>query len=184
MKIGPKSRKELREYISEDTNRNEKFSFKVFLSRYFIEIGFKYVFWLRLTRYYFLKGKKALLPFLFCRMILKHYGNKYSFDISYRAQIGKGLYIAHNGYIVVASSTIMGDNCRFRPGVVIGGKITEENKGTIIGNNVEFGVGSKIIGVEKIGNNVIIGANSVVTKNIQDNVIVAGIPAKIVRNIK
>ena len=45
-----------------------------------------------------------------------------------------------------------------------------------------FGVGCKVIGKIKIGDNVIIGANAVVTHDVPDNVVVAGIPAKILRN--
>lgn len=48
-----------------------------------------------------------------------------------------------------------------------------------IGNNVFIACGAKIIGNVKIGNNVIIGANAVVTKDIPDNAIVGGVPAKI-----
>ena len=53
-----------------------------------------------------------------------------------------------------------------------------------IGDNVIIYTGAKIIGNIKIGNNVIIGANSVVVSDIQDNVTVAGVPAKIVKERK
>ena len=51
----------------------------------------------------------------------------------------------------------------------------------VIGNNVEIHSGAKIVGPVRIGNNVIIGANAVVTKDIPDNCVVAGIPAKIIK---
>lgn len=115
------------------------------------------------------------------RLIYKHYGYKYSFDISYRADIGKGFQIAHYGYIIVTSNTVIGENCRLRPGVVFGKRLSKDTGGAVVGDNVEFGVGSKIIGDINIGKNVIIGANSVVTKDIPDNSIVAGVPAKVIR---
>ena len=49
----------------------------------------------------------------------------------------------------------------------------------IIGNNVDMTIGSKIIGGVTIGNNVIVAPNSVVVKNVPDNAVVSGIPAKI-----
>ena len=51
----------------------------------------------------------------------------------------------------------------------------------IIGDNVWIGKGVYIKGGVNIGNNVTIGANSVVVKNIDDNMVVAGIPAKVIR---
>ena len=79
----------------------------------------------------------------------------------------------------------MGDYCRLRPGVVIGTKFTKnESHGVIIGDGVEFGVGSKVLGDITIGDNVIIGANAVVLENVPDNCIVAGVPAKITRTFK
>ena len=182
--IGPKSFSELKKYIRQDVNFVSKKQQNL-LKRYLFEAGVKYTFWLRVTRYFFLKGNKAVVPFLLARFILKHYGYKYSFDISYRAQIGGGLQIAHYGYIIVPSMTAMGEYCRLRPGVVIGTKFTgKESQGVIIGDGVEFGVGSKVLGDVTIGDNVIIGANAVVLENVPDNCIVAGVPAKIIRTFK
>lgn len=53
----------------------------------------------------------------------------------------------------------------------------------IIGNNVQIGAGSIILANTKIGNNVIVGAGSVVAKNIVSNSVVAGVPAKIIRKL-
>ena len=68
------------------------------------------------------------------------------------------------------------------PGVVIGNKrLEEDDSWVIIGDNCYIGLGAKIFGSVKIGNNVIIGANSVVTKDIPDNCVVGGIPAKVIK---
>ena len=182
--VGPKTLCELRKYIRQDVDFTSEKP-QSLLKRYLIEAGAKYTFWLRVTRYLFLKGKFAFLPFLAARSVLKHYGYKYSFDISYRAQIGGGLQIAHYGYIIVPASTTMGEYCRLRPGVVIGTKFTRNEKhGVIIGDGVEFGVGAKVLGDITIGDNVIIGANAVVLENVPDNCIVAGVPAKITKTFK
>lgn len=178
---GPSSFRELRQYVRYDLRYISKGPFRDFLSRYFYEAGFRYVFWLRITRYFFLKGKKTLIPFFLSRMVLKHYGYKYSFDISYRAQIGPRLTIPHFGYIIVTSNTLLGKGCTLRPGVVFGKKLTAETQGAQVGDYVNIGVGAKIIGAVHIGSNVTIGANSVVTKDIPSDCIIAGAPAKVIR---
>jgi serine O-acetyltransferase len=50
----------------------------------------------------------------------------------------------------------------------------------VIGDNVYIAAGSRVLGGIKIGNDVIIGANAVVIKDVPDNCIVAGIPAKVI----
>lgn len=181
MEMGPKTFRELKAYVRKDLHYVNGHPWRSLISRYMFEAGFKFVFWLRFTRYYFLKGKKAILPFLLCRMILKHLGYKYSFDVSFRAQIGPGLTIAHYGYLIVTSNTTMGENCSLRPGVVFGKKLTEASGGTTVGDNVDFGVGSVVVGGVRIGSNVTIGANSVVTKDVPDNCVAAGAPARVIR---
>lgn len=180
--ISPKTFTELKSYIKQDYEViNGKWTLKGFLSSMLFEPGVKFVFWLRITRYFWLKNGALKVLFLPSRFILKHFAYKYSFDISYRAQIGPGLNIAHFGYIVVPSHAVIGENCALRPGVVIGKKLSNDSGGATIGNNVSFGVGSKVIGEVTVGDNVIIGANAVVTKDVPDNSIVGGIPARVIR---
>lgn len=64
------------------------------------------------------------------------------------------------------------------------GEIIGEGKKTIIGDNVFIGIHSVILMGAEIGNNVIIGAGSVVGGKIPDNVVVAGNPAKVVRTLE
>lgn len=175
--------KALRYFISRDfTKINGRINAMNFLKSLLIEPGFKFTFWLRVTRYFFLKGKMCLLLFILCRFMLKHYSYKYEFDVSYRTPIGPGLSIAHIGYVIVAASKI-GSNCFLRPGVVIGKNLTDSGETAVIGDNVHFGVGCKVIGSLTIGNNVVIGANAVVTHSVDSNTVVAGIPARVVRQL-
>ena len=61
------------------------------------------------------------------------------------------------------------------------GKSSDRRGGVKIGNNVFIGMKSTILKGVRIGNNVIIGANSLVNKDVPDNCVVAGNPAKIVK---
>jgi serine O-acetyltransferase len=101
-------------------------------------------------------------------------------QIPFEATIGEGLYIGHTGTLIINSNAVIGSNCNVSVGVVIGEGGRGENRGSpVIGDNVFIGVGAKIIGKIKIGNNVAIGANAVVTEDIPDNASAAGIPAKV-----
>lgn len=96
--------------------------------------------------------------------------------------VGPGLHLVHHGYRRIGSIKSIGSNCTILPMVLIGKKNPEANTDEAsIGDNVYIGAGALIMNPVTIGNNVIIGAGSVVTKDIPDNAIVAGNPAKIIR---
>lgn len=91
---------------------------------------------------------------------------------------GKGLQIWHYGSIVINPSAKVGDYATIYPGVVIGAK---ENGVPNIGDHCFIGAGCKILGGVRVGNNVTIAPNAVVVKDVPDNCVVAGVPAKIIR---
>lgn len=96
------------------------------------------------------------------------------------AKIGRKLFIDHGMGIVIGETATVGDNCTIYHGVTLGGTGKDSDKRhPDIGNNVMIGCGAKILGPIKIGNNVKIGANAVVTKDVQDNSTVVGIPGKV-----
>lgn len=81
--------------------------------------------------------------------------------------------------IVIGETTTIGNNCTIYHGVTLGGTGKDKYKRhPDLGNNVVVGCGAKILGPIKIGNNVKIGANSVVLKEVPDNTTVVGIPGK------
>ena len=94
--------------------------------------------------------------------------------------VGSGTRIDHHSDIIISGYAKIGENCIIRNGVTIGLKNIEKPVAPIIGNNVNIGSGAKLLGEITIGNNVTIGANAVVLKNIPDNSLVVGIPAKII----
>lgn len=97
--------------------------------------------------------------------------------------IGPGLKIYHKGNLtVVKQSCTIGKHCTLLTGVVFGNKEEKSDQAPVfVGDNCYIGLDVKIFGSVKIGNNVTIGANSVITKDIPDNAIVAGVPARIIR---
>lgn len=93
--------------------------------------------------------------------------------------IGDDLMIQH-GFSSIITAEKIGSNCRVFQQVTIG---YNGKKRPIIGDNVVVCCGAKVIGGVTIGNNVTIGANAVVCKDIPDNCVVAGVPAKIIKRI-
>ncbi|MBA3912286.1 MAG: serine acetyltransferase [Acidobacteriales bacterium] len=88
------------------------------------------------------------------------------------AVIGPGL-VVHTPYAICIGPTKIGENCTVGSGVVINGG----SRG--IGDNVYFGPGAKVVGTAKVGNNVVIVANSLVLTDVPDNRTVVGVPARI-----
>ena len=94
----------------------------------------------------------------------------------------KGVKFAYGGIgVVIHARAVVGHNCMIGQGVTIGGK-SGWYEVPIIGDNVEISAGARILGPVRIGNNVIIGANAVVVKDVPDNCVVAGVPARIIRD--
>ena len=94
---------------------------------------------------------------------------------------GPGLLLPHPGFIRVDAFCKIGCNCTILPMVLLGKKKPGTDCPITIGDNCYISAGVTIIGPVKIGNNVIIGAGSVVVKDIPDNAIVAGVPAKVIK---
>ena len=75
-----------------------------------------------------------------------------------------------------------GNDCTIYHQVTLGGTGKDKNKRhPTLGDNVMVGTGARVLGPISIGNNVKIGASAVVLKDVQDNVTVVGIPAKVVK---
>lgn len=91
---------------------------------------------------------------------------------------GPGLSIPHYGTIVVHANAKIGRNCRLQEGVTIGASNGSHEAATI-GNNCYFGSGAKVIGAVRIADDVAVGANAVVTRDIPEaGTTWAGIPAR------
>lgn len=127
--------------------------------------------------------KIPIVPKLFTYLIRLLFGTY----IPHTAEIGTGTKIGYGGIgIVIHGRAKIGKNCLINSGVTIGGT-NHKYEVPSLGDNVLVGSGAKILGPVKIGNNVVIGANAVVTKDIPDNCLAAGMPATVIKtniNIK
>lgn len=94
--------------------------------------------------------------------------------------IGGGLFIQH-GFATVIAAKKVGEHCHVNQQVTIG---YNGDEAPIVGNNVLVTCGAKIIGGVTVGDNVKIGANAVVVKDVPSNVTVVGVPARIVNKVK
>jgi serine O-acetyltransferase len=98
------------------------------------------------------------------------------------AQIGNGLFIDHGMGVVIGETSIIGDNVTLFQGVTLGGTGKEKGKRhPTLGSNIVVGTGAKILGNITIGDNVNVGANAVVIRDVPPNSTVVGVPGRIAR---
>lgn len=137
---------------------------------------------MRFMEYYGRKKYLYKILYLYHFLMYKRLSLKTHITL-YPNTIQGGLRIYHvGGFTHVGPSARIGKNCTILPGVVFGNKYEQPQNGiTEVGDNCYFGLGAKVLGPLMIGNNVIVGANSVVTKDIPDNVVVGGVPAKVLK---
>jgi len=98
------------------------------------------------------------------------------------ATIGRRFFIDHGSGVVIGETAEIGDDVLIYQGVTLGGTGNERGKRhPTLGNNVVVGTGAKVLGNIRIGDNVKIGAGSVVVHQVPDNSTVVGIPGRVVR---
>ena len=102
------------------------------------------------------------------------------------AKIGKNLFIDHGMGVVIGETSEIGDNVTIYHMVTLGGispSIESNEQRNIkrhptLKDNVVVGSGAQILGPVTVGKNAKIGANAVVTKDVPENAVMVGIPAK------
>lgn len=176
-----KTKEDLGFYLSEDKKRfdGKSPSLKDWLLKNEWAYIYKYIRTLRYLEYYLNSGNRFMYYFYF--FIYKRMCFNLNIDIKPN-NLGPGFRLMHLGALVrIKHNCRIGRNCTILPGVVIGNKRLEgDDSWVVIGDNCYIGLGAKIFGNVRIGDNVTIGANAVVTKDIPDNAVVGGVPAKII----
>lgn len=156
-----------------------KVTIPIIIKWYIIDVGVRAVILYRLSNFFY-KKKFALIA-----QLIKNYNIRVTgAEIAQNCVIGPGLFIAHPNGIVIGGKARIGNNLSLHQQVTIGLANPKEIKNPKIGNGVYVGCGAKILGDIKIGNNCIIGANSVVNKNFGDGNLIVGIPAKVLNKVE
>ncbi len=120
------------------------------------------------------------LPFV--PRLISHLGRALTgVEIHPGATIGSGVFIDHGMGVVIGETAIVGDLSLIYQGVTLGGTGKESGKRhPTLGDGVIVGAGAKVLGNIQIGNNVRIGAGSVVLREVPSDCTVVGIPGRIV----
>ena len=112
-------------------------------------------------------------------------------EIHPAARIGKGFFIDHGMGVVIGETSEIGNDVTLYHGVTLGGTTVFGKNGKqlskrhpTIKNNVVIGAGAKVLGPVIIGNDVKIGANAVILKDVDDGQTVVGVPGHIVDKSK
>ena len=131
----------------------------------------------RLANYLYIRNI-PLLPSLVRYLIFLLYNS----IIPPECSIGKGAFFAHGGIgTVLHPDCRIGERVQIGQGVTLGGSFG--SGAPTVENDVWIGPGVRILGSITVGQNSIIGANAVVTRDVAENSVMAGVPAKLIRTI-
>ena len=115
---------------------------------------------------------RSVIHYLIVRLLFKPMESLYI----YTKDIGGGLYIQH-GFATIISAEKIGENCRIYQQVTIGYK---GELAPVLEDNVSVTCGAKVLGGITMGKNSLAAAGAVVLKDVPENAIVGGVPAKVI----
>ncbi len=165
-------------YIKKDyyrlNNKNKPVLFIFFKS--YISPSLKSVILFRLSSYFY--GKKLfILSKYFYLKNIRCFGN----DIHPSTSIGEGLLFPHPNGIVISGWAKLGNNITIFQQTTIGIKNLNSKSAPTIKDNCIIMAGAKLYGDITIGNNCIVGSNSVVIESFENSSVIGGIPAKLLK---
>lgn len=152
-----------------------------FASIFLFTQGFWALFQYRIANFIYLNikliGLRHFLLFV-CLLWQKTIEILTGISIPASAKIGHSFYIGHFGGIIINANTEIGNNCNISQGVTIGVSGLEEKRGVPkIGNNVYLGANSVIAGKIYIGDDVLVAACSLIIKDVESDSVMSGVPA-------
>lgn len=104
-------------------------------------------------------------------------------EIPVKTRIGRGLTLFHGTGLVVNGFCVIGERCVLRHGVTIGNTLRADGSTSgvpIVGDDVEFGANSIVLGHVRIGSGARIGAGEVVVRDVPDGGVAIGVPARVI----
>jgi putative colanic acid biosynthesis acetyltransferase WcaB len=128
----------------------------------------------RLKKPWSLFGRVYLLAYVMVDLLL-------GIEIPWQVSAGRGLQIFHGNGLVIHYQAQIGRDCILRQGTTLGSANLADQRAPVLGDRVDVGCNVCIIGPVRIGNDVVIGAGSVVVNDVPDNAVVVGNPARVVR---
>lgn len=172
----------LRYLIASDLYRyGGKLGARNFVAHLLLGRGSKFMIWWRATQY--LAGKTVLwFPFfVLSRVVTRRLGVKHGILLPRQTRVGPGFCVRHAHGTIVNEHAVIGRNCTISQQVTIGATNRGRAGVPTIGDNVFIGPGARILGAVVIGRNVTIGANAVVTRNVEADAVVLAAQPDILR---
>jgi serine O-acetyltransferase len=156
-------------------------SWRDFCRQWLKESGFRFTVVMRLCAFLRAQPFTRYGPYHLSLWMHRRMQVKYGVYIEFATQIGAGLYLGHMNSIIVNTRSVIGANCTLSHGVTLGQthQRSQHPGVPVIGDRVYLGCGSKILGGIQIGHDVVVAPNAVVAKDVPNNAVVGGIPAKI-----
>ncbi len=118
------------------------------------------------------------IPYGICQFVIKVV---YNTSIPARTEIGPGFIILHPGAIYVHPLAKIGRDVTIANCVGIGAARLSDTRYPIVGDNVMVGIGAKVLGPVRVNHHAVIGANSVVLKDVPAYAVAGGVPAKVLK---
>ncbi len=167
--------------FAKDVKKYKKYSGRPALVLLLTQQGLWALFWYRLfNKVYRSRWPKfAKAPLLLIGVLIqKNIEIITGIMLPYSATVGSYFYIGHFGGIIINSQAVIGENCNISQGVTIGVSGRGERRGVpVIGNNVYIGANATVAGKIRVGDDVVIAANSLVVADVPQATTVMGVPA-------
>lgn len=144
--------------------------------------GFWVLFWHRFGNWRMGLPKLLRMPMtLIYRMMFRWASRSTGIYLPYTVRVGRRVRLEHFGGMILVAQKI-GDDVVIRQNTTFGiARMHELEDRPVIGNRVEIGAGAVVLGAVKVGDGAVIGANSVVLRDVPPGAVVGGVPAQILK---